>query len=233
MPPASVKPAPRRAAAIASATAPAPDTRLDAAERVILRDGIGRLTLDAVAREAGVSKGGLLHHFATKDALVDALVARAVEGWREEIERAIAAQPPGPGRISRAFLGACLSCAEAWTETVRRSGMVLVAALVHDPARVEPLRRLHRDLSARIARDGLARGVGDAVKLAVDGLWFDWLFGFAEPTAARLAAIRAALRSIVDRPGAARPSRPGRAPSTRPARAVRRARRAPRRGRAS
>ncbi|HZB75928.1 MAG TPA: TetR family transcriptional regulator, partial [Solirubrobacteraceae bacterium] len=36
---------------------------LDAAIRVIRRDGAQKLTLDAVAAEAGVSKGGILYHF--------------------------------------------------------------------------------------------------------------------------------------------------------------------------
>lgn len=183
----------RRGASLAAC-----DAALDAAERVIVRDGIGRLTLDAVAREASISKGGLLHHFPTKDALMDALVARTVRAWREDLDAAFAREPEGPGRISRAFLGACLNCAEAWTETVRRSGVVLVAALVHDPARVEPLRQLHRELAAKISKDGLPRGVGEAVKLAVDGLWFDWLFGFTELTPQRLAAVRSALHRLVD-----------------------------------
>ena len=49
---------------------------LDAAERVVMREGAGRLTIDAVAAEAGVSKGGVLYAFPTKDALIDAMFAR-------------------------------------------------------------------------------------------------------------------------------------------------------------
>lgn len=41
------------------------------------RDGIAALSLNAVAREAGVSKGGLLHHFPNKQALIFALVRPA------------------------------------------------------------------------------------------------------------------------------------------------------------
>jgi AcrR family transcriptional regulator len=52
---------------------------LDAAVAVVRREGPRALTLDAVAAEAGVSKGGLLYHFATKDDLVDALI----EDWRD------------------------------------------------------------------------------------------------------------------------------------------------------
>src|SRR3712207_9422759 len=44
---------------------------LEAAERVVARDGVARLSLDAVAGNADVSKGGLLYHFPNKDALID------------------------------------------------------------------------------------------------------------------------------------------------------------------
>ncbi len=59
------------------------DTRqrlLDAAAAVVRRDGAQALTLDAVAAEAGVSKGGLLYHFKSKRELLDAML----EGWLEE-----------------------------------------------------------------------------------------------------------------------------------------------------
>jgi hypothetical protein len=41
------------------------DRVLDAAEAVVVRQGIGNLTLEAVAAEAKISKGGLLYHSAT------------------------------------------------------------------------------------------------------------------------------------------------------------------------
>src|SRR5262245_2150654 len=58
------------------------DRLLDAAEAVVVRQGIANLTLDAVAAEAGLSKGGLLHHFPTKDKLVEGMVVRSAEQWR-------------------------------------------------------------------------------------------------------------------------------------------------------
>jgi Bacterial regulatory proteins, tetR family len=39
---------------------------LDAALVIIARDGPGRLTLDAIARESGLSKGGVMHHSAPR-----------------------------------------------------------------------------------------------------------------------------------------------------------------------
>lgn len=52
---------------------------LDAFERLLLDDGERAATMDATARSAGVSKGGLLYHFASKDALESALLERVEE----------------------------------------------------------------------------------------------------------------------------------------------------------
>lgn len=41
-----------------------------AASIVVKNNGVEKLTLEAVAKEAGVSKGGLLHHFPNKEALI-------------------------------------------------------------------------------------------------------------------------------------------------------------------
>ena len=49
---------------------------LDAAKAILIEQGPARLTLEAVAAQAGVSKGGLLYHFPSKSALVDGLAQR-------------------------------------------------------------------------------------------------------------------------------------------------------------
>lgn len=50
------------------------DKVLDAFARILVTQGERAATFDAVAAEAGVSKGGLLYHFASKQALVDGLL---------------------------------------------------------------------------------------------------------------------------------------------------------------
>lgn len=169
---------------------------LDAAEDVVLRDGIGRLTLDAVAKEANLSKGGLMHHFPTKDALIDAMVRRKGDGWRQEYERAIEAEAPGPGRVLRALVRLCMSDTVTDQDDCRRC-FVLVAALVHDAKHVGAMREVHRDLVARIEADGLPPGLGEAVHLAMNGLWFDRMFGLTEFTPEKLGQIKRALDGVV------------------------------------
>jgi AcrR family transcriptional regulator len=55
------------------------DRVLDAYEELLLGAGPAAATLDAVAAAAAVSKGGLLYHFASKDALAAGLLARLRE----------------------------------------------------------------------------------------------------------------------------------------------------------
>ena len=60
---------------------------LDATETLVARQGIGSLTMDAVAAEAGVSKGAVLHHFRSKDALVEAMASRKLLALQSEMAR--------------------------------------------------------------------------------------------------------------------------------------------------
>ncbi len=68
---------------------------LDAYESILVSDGERAATLDAVAKAAGVSKGGLLYHFASKDDLLAGLAARLQELIEIDVERMLQA-PEGP-----------------------------------------------------------------------------------------------------------------------------------------
>ncbi|MDX2008411.1 MAG: TetR/AcrR family transcriptional regulator [Meiothermus sp.] len=59
---------------------------LEAAGMVIRRDGALALTLEAVAKEAGVSKGGLLYHFPNKDALLGGLLEFYLDDFEQSLE---------------------------------------------------------------------------------------------------------------------------------------------------
>jgi AcrR family transcriptional regulator len=70
------------------------DRILDAALAVIADSGACRMTLDAVAAQAEVSKGGLLYHFPDKAALLQGLLDRHLDqrqAWVEQ--RCGSAQP--------------------------------------------------------------------------------------------------------------------------------------------
>src|SRR5436190_23026109 len=82
------------------------DRLLNAAEQVAIHDGVGSLTLEAVAREAGVSKGGLLYHFPSKSDLIIAIVERLGTRCESEHARALETDSKEPGAFTRAYVAA-------------------------------------------------------------------------------------------------------------------------------
>ena len=179
------------------------DALLDAAEVVVGRDGIANLALDAVAAQAGLSKGGLLHHFPNKDRLVEAMVERSADGFRRCYTEAYEATPEGPARMVRAILDNCFS--KKWTERLRSGSAAVFAALAHNPTLIGPMRAACTELRRRVAADQLPPGVGEAIIAATDGLWFNWVLGLASVDEALVAQVRAALHDFHQK-AAKRPS---------------------------
>lgn len=102
---------------------------LDAAERVVGRDGAANLTIDAVAKEAGVNKASVLYDHKTKQALIEAVVDRAFE--RDNAHHAeIEDQIDDPK--DRAIRGRILAAAEPPPEEFRAVALNLSAALALD-----------------------------------------------------------------------------------------------------
>lgn len=66
---------------------------LDAAERRLTEVGPAGLRLAEVAADVGVSHPAILHHFGSREALIDAVIERAIESLELELVEIIAAQP--------------------------------------------------------------------------------------------------------------------------------------------
>src|SRR5699024_12476854 len=73
------------------------DALLDAYQSILQETGERATTLTAVAARAGVSKGGLLYHFASKGALAEGLIAR-LDALVEEDLAAMREAADGPSR---------------------------------------------------------------------------------------------------------------------------------------
>src|SRR5699024_12777355 len=70
-------------------TAPADERILQAALRRFAADGLGA-PLRAVAQDAGISAGLIIHHFGSREALLEACDRRSLEGTREQKQAASA-----------------------------------------------------------------------------------------------------------------------------------------------
>ena len=58
---------------------------LDAAIRVIQRDGVTGVTFDAVAAEAGVTRGGMMYHFPSREALTASIHDHLARQWEASL----------------------------------------------------------------------------------------------------------------------------------------------------
>lgn len=75
-------------------------TVIQAALAIIARDGAGKLTLDAIARESGISKGGVMHQFRTKQAVLEALLDHQVAHSDQRTEVHLAKIDPASGEAN-------------------------------------------------------------------------------------------------------------------------------------
>ncbi len=174
---------------------------LDAAEALVRAEGVSGLTLDAAARQAGVSKGGLLYHFSSKEALLIGLLNRLASFVAEDFETHLASQPAGPGRVARTMLTWGFGLApEDMNERCDRAAAVFLAAFHHDRALLDPIRAVVANIRRAADADGLPPGHGGAIMAAGDGLFMARLFDLYSPTQAEMTDMHTALSGLIGAP---------------------------------
>ncbi len=142
---------------------------LAAAAEIVVREGASKLTLDAVAERCGLSKGGILHHFSTKDSLISAMIEDVVGQFEADLQRNVQGES-GPGSFARAFLRACLDRDGIVTRTLKVSAGI-VAAVAINAQLLAPLRSRYDEWIARLEDDGIDPAIAELVRSAADGLW--------------------------------------------------------------
>lgn len=168
---------------------------LDTAARLVLASGIDGLTFDQLARETEVSKGGLLYHFADKDALISGLIAAIIAGLNGEIARELASPSRGDARPG-AWLRAFIAAAFRPDGENDRLFAVLIGGLPPQSPALEPLNTASDEWSASAQADGVPAGLGLTIKLAVEGAWLAAQSGAIK--ADDLAAVKATLLALTE-----------------------------------
>lgn len=187
----------------ASAPASARTRILDAAERIVQAKGVGGLTLAAAASEAGVSKGGLLYHFASKEALIAGMLDRYAEFVSASFDATVARQAEGRGRVARAIIAWAFGEEETspGSEPIDRLAAVCLAAFHHDPVLLDPMRAVAARMKAELLADGTPVGPALAVLTASDGLFMAHIFGLYRHAEEERVALRATLEALLEPPG--------------------------------
>jgi AcrR family transcriptional regulator len=145
------------------------ETILKAAAHVIARHGIGAFTIDAVAQAAGVTKGGVLHHFPSKEALVDDLIDQVIESFRVRLHAELEAEPADqPGRWLRAYIRTVFSVQYDIEQLIP----ALAAAVAADHRTLDRIRGSFESSQQAAMNDGIDPIQATIVRLAVDGIVF-------------------------------------------------------------
>lgn len=133
---------------------------LEAARRVLLRKGVAATTLEAVAKEVGVSKAALYYYYPSKDALLFELIFGSLETHAKAVDKAVGRAASG-GEALRALIGESVKAYAGNLENFRLAflyGQVAGQDSMHFDAeqfaRIRPLNELWLGRAAeKLSRD--------------------------------------------------------------------------------
>jgi len=147
---------------------------LAAAIRVMSQHGIANLTLDSVAREAKVSKGGLLYHFASKDELIVSLLDENAKDFQDSVKGEVESGPPAQGALFRAYVKKSFK-----KRSNRRRA--LIAAIILNPQVLINSRERRKMWQQQLEADGASPALAELAHLAALGLGFADFTNYCPP----------------------------------------------------
>lgn len=147
---------------------------LAAAEAIVKDIGAANLTFDELVRRSGITRGGIVYHFRSKDALLEALVEHDLEQWRQCVADK-RSHTTGPAADLAAYIA---SSTEPDEESSRLCAGLLSAAS-SSKALNEPWRRYfaqhHVGVNQKLADPVLAT----VLSLAAEGLFWQETLGLS------------------------------------------------------
>lgn len=170
---------------------------LDAAVRVVARGGLRKLTYRAVAEEAGVTHGLVVHHFGSRDVLIEEAVGHAIRS-----SLSVSSLDTNTGAVED-FASGLVNMVEEGPDLQAFQYELMLEAR-RTPELLPQLRALydayfdgaHRDLTRILSRP-VERGLSRLVFAALEGLVLHQLvFGERDVTEEALAELRDLLRRL-------------------------------------
>lgn len=167
---------------------------LDAAQTVVMEAGAGHMSLDMVARKAAVSKGGLMYHFPTKEALLKAMLVRMIEKFYAHRETKMKTLEKTAGRLLKAGVLATIER----DRKMDRMSLAILAVAAHDPHLLEPLRAAYAVHLKDLEQGDLKFERAAIISLAADALMLHELLGISSYKTAQKNRIRQEMMRMID-----------------------------------
>lgn len=141
---------------------------LENAAIIAAREGLSAVTLQSVAVASGVTKGGLLHHFPNRPALVKGMVLAQIEKFEVKIDEVIAADAIPYGCFTRAYVNVAFNRQEFGEGTAWKA----MAATVTADSTMREI--WNRWMAYRLERhhETDSDWMLEMVRLAADGAWY-------------------------------------------------------------
>ena len=181
------------------------DKICEAAIQIASRDGLLAMTLENVAKEAGITKGGVMYHFPSKDELIRGVLQYFSEQCETMMMRRVIDDPEPRMRWARCMLD-CLFPMDSEqpaengplsSDVLSRFFMAAMTGAVTSPGAMQPLRELAARLRSRCTsdpRDGIEQLL---VWLTIDGLFLWQFMGLITPDDPMIQQVGQVLRAKI------------------------------------
>lgn len=137
---------------------------LEIAEAIVRNEGAAGLTIDALAKAAGISKGGVQYSFASKDELIRALIDR----WTHQFDDLLGEMDGvAPADLIRKYIKVMRSSQAAMN--AKMAGLMI--AYIQNPKNVMETREWYRSMFGRLGGGKQDARAARVAFLAVEGLF--------------------------------------------------------------
>ncbi|MEK3914298.1 TetR/AcrR family transcriptional regulator [Paenibacillus sp. FSL H7-0331] len=150
---------------------------LKTVSQIVSEEGVEKLTLEAVAQKAGISKGGLLYHFPNKDSLILGVIEQLSNHFVEGFNKRANDDPHSKGKWTRSYIETSFF----GESDVNDLYTAISAAQFTNPEMLQRLQYEYSEIQNKIENDELDPVRATLVRLAIDGIWFAEMFGLAPP----------------------------------------------------
>ncbi|HDR29410.1 TetR/AcrR family transcriptional regulator [Rhodovulum sp.] len=164
---------------------------LAAARTIAVRDGVARVSIEAIAREAGLSKGGVLHNFPTKRVLMEAMLEEMLEEHR-------ALHANLPETEPRSTLRQHLLTLRSFSRSDSDLSMAILAVAAVEPDLLEPLRNVLKTDLAIIGSETNDPTTARILFFALQGIRFHKLLKLPDGGSAVLDDLAARIEEMDD-----------------------------------
>lgn len=163
---------------------------LDDAIAVLRRGGV--VTINSVATEAGLSKAGVVHHFASKEVLMVGVVDRVIDLWEAQLIEAVGT-PEDPVERLRAYVDFSV------LNDFDGGDLALLAdASLREQLATQWRVRLQPWFGVDVPGTSLQKASLQAARLIADGAWTDQALGLLTMPADQREHVRVIAQQLIN-----------------------------------